>query len=185
MAGENQIHGTTTLTYADQLAFHRIWISRFLLIYMCVVLLVFIPAWLYALQPWQWAVMRAAPSFMVKDFMRQIGFLALGGIAFFIIIILLADWLKFGNLPNDNKKLTYRIDEKMIDTTDAANVSLIMPWSMIKQISFLPKIIVIKTKARVTRWMPTRAFSPDDQAIIARLAAEAGVVVIKAGKRRP
>ncbi len=173
------------MTYADQLAFHRIWIRWFMVICLGLVLLVLTPLWLYKLQPWQWHVLWAAPGFMAKDFMREIGFYALGGMAFFVIFILLLDWLRFGNLPDDNKKLLYRIDEKAIETSDAANVALIMPWSMIRQISFEPRIIVIKTKARVTRWMPTRAFSLEDQSVIARFAADAGIPVIRAARPKP
>ena len=185
MSGEIHIHGKTTLTFADQFAFHRIWIGWFLLIFTGLVVLIFTPLWFYRLQPWQWAVLQAAPGFMAKEYMRQIGFFAFGGMAFFIVFILLIDWINFGNLPDDNKKLTYTINEKAIETSDAANVALTMPWSMIKQISFGPKIIVIKTKARVTRWMPTRAFNFEDQAVVAQLASDAGVKVIRRGKPSP
>jgi hypothetical protein len=90
--------------------------------------------------------------------------------AILLLYVVLIVPLTMRRMGRDRRALTYEIDEAGIRTKDALGAELVLPWSNIKRLIFRKRILLLRLRPAGWRYLPLRAFAPDDRTRVGELA---------------
>lgn len=157
------VTGQTKLLPSDQLRFILTWLHRPLLIMFGLCCLAFTVAWFLGLSTRRRAFYAESPWSGVQDFLRDIAWVPLAATAFYGLILLALSYVQFHRMPAPSRQLSYEADAKGLVTRDEAGAELKLPWSMVRAVKTTRHLLLLKLKTRAWRYLPLRAFAPDDQ----------------------
>jgi hypothetical protein len=103
--------------------------------------------------------------------------LTAGIFAFFVVMSLLVWVVLFPAIAlwrtgRDRRTLTWVIDETGIRRTDALGAESLLPWSNIQKVRRSRRMLWFKLRPNGWRYLLRRAFSPEDQDRLERLASK-------------
>lgn len=168
-ADQGPITGTTVLTQGDHFGILRYQVGRAVIIVGLVMTILFLIAGIIdntghldlARQPVE-ALWRAA----LENWPMILG--SWIGVPLAIVLISTVRWMRF---PNTNRDMRYRVDGTGVIASDAAGVSLQIPWSMVKHSRRTKSYILMRLTSGGLRCLPWRAFSTEDAARLWQLVS--------------
>jgi hypothetical protein len=103
-----------------------------------------------------------APFEAMGSAFRTLWPFAIGAFFYALVLVAIVSAIKWARFPPENKIVTYTADAQGMTTTDAAGASIHVPWSTVEQSKRTSRYITMKTKPGALRFVPFRAFSPDE-----------------------
>jgi hypothetical protein len=161
-AHTSPISGSVTLTFGDNISILLTQFPTFICRLTVFLGIVFTAAALIGIGLDSRLSLREDPATAVSTAIREIWPFMAGSLVLIVAIVVICSTIKWGRYPAENKRVTYTADDSGITTSDAAGASVHVPWSMIKHSRRTKRHVVMKTTPGGLRFLPFRAFSPDD-----------------------
>ncbi|TWT01241.1 hypothetical protein [Reyranella sp. CPCC 100927] len=171
VAEQPPITGQTTLLQRDSFAFlAMMWLPRLLIIVVVVLFIVAAGTWLATLSEAQRLRFSDDPVAGFTRFMTQLGWVPIVFTVLFVLFLAAVNWLQMARLPMENRKVSYEANQDALITRDAAGAEFKLPWTMVRTLRPGKHLLILKLGMRVWRYVPWRAFAPEDRVRLLALA---------------
>ena len=167
---QRPITGQTTLLQRDSFIFVAMWLPRFLIILMVVLFAAAAALWLSTLSESKRLRFSDDPLAGFQAFMTQLGWVPILFAVVFVLLLAVVVWLQMARLPLENRKVSYEANQDALITRDAAGAELKLPWTMVRTLRPGKHLLILKLGMRAWRYVPWRAFAPEDRARLLALA---------------
>lgn len=164
------ISGTVTLTSADNTRILFVHLRRLIGVLPLFLAIVFSAVGIVGIGLDDRLSLREDPAAAVSTMIRELWPFMAGSLILILMIVIVLNAIKWTRYPASDKIITYVADETGITTSNAADASVHVPWSMIGHRRKTKHYIIMKTTAGAWRFVPLRAFSPDDGTRLWQLA---------------
>lgn len=175
------IVGQTTLSLGDSFAFLAAQLPRVLVGMFVLSTMLFVILWFVLLTDAERAHFDADTAAGIRRFLTDAGWMPLALTALWPVLLVVLSWVQFHRIPALNRQLRYEIDAEGIVTRDAAGTELKVPWTMVQQTRTTRHLLLLKLNTRAWRYLPWRAFAPEDRDRLLALASQS----VAAGAVRP
>jgi hypothetical protein len=94
----------------------------------------------------------------------------LGVLIVYLLALLFAGWISFRRMPAPNRQLTYEATFESLETRDATDLALTIPWSLVYGVRSNNKLLIFQVRPRGRRFVPWRAFAAKDRDLLLSFA---------------
>ena len=162
--------GQAILSRRDAFAFFLVWLPRAVLGMFVLATMVFAGLWFAFLTEGQRAAFDADTGAGIRHFLSHAGWWPVAATAAWTLILGLATQVQFLRMPMPARRLHYEADAEGLVTRDEAGAQLKIPWSIVREIKPTKHLLLLKLNTRAWRYLPWRAFAPEDRTRLIALA---------------
>jgi hypothetical protein len=157
------IRGQATIGWHDQARYLVRPYAKALATYAAIMVLVFGAIWAFTLPDEGWIALRSEPLGALFLFVADAWPFYLGTFAVLAVVMAGHSALAFCRYPQVNRQLSFEVTAAELTTRDAANVVLILPWTSVIRTRNTRQALYLQTVTRAWRYVPWRAFVPEDR----------------------
>jgi hypothetical protein len=164
------IRGQATIDWRDQARYLVRPYAKALAMYAAIMVLVFGAIWVFTLSDTGWIATRSEPLGALFLFIADVWPFYLGTFVVLALVMAGHGAVVFYRYPQVNRQLSFEVTAAELRTRDASDVVLAVPWTSVVRTRNTRHALYLQIVTRAWRYVPWRAFAPEDRDQILRWA---------------